>query len=244
RSARRAVPRWTFVPTTRARPVILRAGHADIPLEGGTGKQCVPASASWLPAVHQRCRGVRRGRGRTSSRGAFLPLGPGLFRQHRAAVAYWRDAPNIPEKEHDMADVRPLPGIRYAAMDQLAALVPPPYDVISPEAQTRYYERDPHNIVRLELGREEPGDDDLDNRYTRAAATFADWRRNGVLKQAPPQLYIYEQRFAVAGSRYRRLSLLARVRLEPWEAGVILPHERPLSKPKDDRLKLLRACAA
>ncbi len=98
-----------------------------------------------------------------------------------------------------MADVRPLPGIRYADEAQLAALVTPPYDVISPEAQGRYYERDPHNIIRLELGREEPGDDDLDNRYTRAAATFAEWRRSGVLRQDDPSLYLYEQRFTSGG---------------------------------------------
>src|SRR5215813_13527641 len=107
-----------------------------------------------------------------------------------------------------MADVRPLPGIRYAAVDRLAALVTPPYDVISPEAQARYYQRDPHNIIRLELGREEPDDDDLDNRYTRAAASFAEWRRDGVLQQDTPRLYLYEQRFTAAGSDHRRLSLL------------------------------------
>ncbi|HET9979430.1 MAG TPA: DUF1015 domain-containing protein [Ktedonobacterales bacterium] len=143
-----------------------------------------------------------------------------------------------------MADVRPLPGIRYADEAQLAALVTPPYDVISPEAQARYYERAPHNIIRLELGRDEPGDDDLDNRYTRAAAAFAEWRRTGVLRQDDPSLYLYEQRFTSGGASYARTCLLARVRLEPWDAGVILPHERTLSKPKDDRLKLTRACAA
>lgn len=143
-----------------------------------------------------------------------------------------------------MADVRPLPGIRYAATADLAALVTPPYDVIPPEAQTRYYERHPENIIRLELGRGEPGDDALENRYTRAAVTFAEWRLHGVMCQDAPALYLYEQRFAVAGKEHTRLSLLARVRLEPWEAQVVLPHEHTLSKPKDDRLKLLRACAA
>jgi len=144
-----------------------------------------------------------------------------------------------------MADVRPLPGIRYADEAHLATLVTPPYDVISPEAQARFYDRDPHNIIRLELGRDEPGDDDLDNRYTRAAAAFAEWRRAGVMKQdEPPSFYLYEQRFTSGGQSYARTSLLARVRLEPWDAGVILPHERTLSKPKDDRLKLTRACAA
>jgi uncharacterized protein (DUF1015 family) len=146
-----------------------------------------------------------------------------------------------------MADVRPVPGIRYAPETDLAAVVTPPYDVISPEAQVRYYERAPENIIRLELGRDEPDDDELANRYTRAALTFADWRLRGVLQQDAPALYLYEQRFttpALDGGERTRLSLLARVRIEPWEAGVVLPHERTLSKPKSDRLKLARATAA
>src|SRR5260221_2123513 len=143
-----------------------------------------------------------------------------------------------------MADVQPLPGFRYAAADELAELVAPPYDVIPAEAQERYYARHPHNIIRLELGRDEPGDDELSNRYTRAAATFTEWRRGGVLRQDTPSLYLYEQRFNIGDQSYARRSLLARVRLEPWEAGVILPHERTLSKPKADRLQLMRACAA
>ena len=142
-----------------------------------------------------------------------------------------------------MAEVRPLPGIRYAT-GNLAALVTPPYDVISPAAQDHYYARDPHNIIRLELGRDEPGDNELNNRYTRAAKTFADWRLAGVFTQDTPALYLYEQRFAAHGRSYIRRGLMARVGLEPWDAGVVLPHERTLSKPKDDRLKLLRACAA
>ncbi len=143
-----------------------------------------------------------------------------------------------------MADVRALPGIRYADTNRLAALVTPPYDVISPDAQTRYYERDPHNIIRLELGRDEQGDDELNNKYTRAATAFAEWRLNGVLAQDAPALYLYEQRFTANDREHTRSSIVARVRLEPWEAGVVLPHERTLSKPKEDRLKLLRATAA
>ncbi|SRR5579883_837837 len=146
-----------------------------------------------------------------------------------------------------MADVRPFSGIRYGPdlTSQLAALVTPPYDVISPEAQTAYYERHPYNIIRLELGRDLAGDDTLNNRYTRAAATFAEWRMQGVLTQDAHQaFYLYRQRFHSGGKEYWRTSLLGRVRLEPWEAGVVLPHEHTMAKPKDDRLKLLRACAA
>ena len=120
----------------------------------------------------------------------------------------------------------------------------PPYDVISPDAQVRYYERHPENIIRLELGRDEPGDNDLDNRYSRAATTFAEWRLHGIMIEDTPSLYVYRQHFVVGQTMCQRTSLLARVRLEPWSAGVILPHEHTLKKAKDDRLKLLRACAA
>ncbi len=146
-----------------------------------------------------------------------------------------------------MADVRPFSAIRYAPdlHSELASLVTPPYDVISPEAQASYYTRHPQNIIRLELGLDEAGDDTLNNRYTRAAATLADWRRQGVMSQeARPLFYLYRQRFQVGGQSYWRTSLLGRVRLEAWDAGVVLPHEHTLAKPKSDRMQLLRACAA
>src|SRR5947208_10778448 len=145
-----------------------------------------------------------------------------------------------------MADVQPLRGIRYVGekIGNLAQVVTPPYDVISEEAQARYYARSPYNVIRLELGREEAGDTTLNNRYTRAAATFAEWRIDGVLRQeAASCYYLYQQIFTHGGQSYTRTSLLARVRLEPWSARVVLPHEHTMAKPKDDRLKLLRACA-
>lgn len=146
-----------------------------------------------------------------------------------------------------MADVQPLRGIRYNSefVSDLARVITPPFDVISPEAQERYYDRSPYNVVRLELGREYPTDNVLDNRYSRSAATFAEWRQQGVLRQdAVPRYYLYQQRFTHGGKSYTRASLLARVRLEPWSARVILPHEHTMAKLKNDRLQLMRACSA
>nr|HET6904744.1 DUF1015 domain-containing protein [Ktedonobacteraceae bacterium] len=145
-----------------------------------------------------------------------------------------------------MADVRALRGIRYndEVVSDLAEVVTPPYDVISKEAQAKYYARNPYNVIRLELGEEQVGDNTLNNRYTRAAAALAEWRLQGVLRQdALPGYYLYQQVFSQNGQQYTRTSLLARVRLEPWSSKVVLPHEHTMSKPKDDRLKLLRACA-
>ena len=144
-----------------------------------------------------------------------------------------------------MADVQPLQGIRYNSEvpGYLAQVITPPYDVISEEAQAKYYARNPYNIIRLELGMDEPGDTSLNNRYTRAAVTFAEWRVNSILQQeATPCYYLYQQIFTFHAQAYIRTSLLARVRLEPWSTRIVLPHEHTLAKPKDDRLKLLRAC--
>lgn len=145
-----------------------------------------------------------------------------------------------------MAEVRPLQALRYASevIGDLAQVITPPYDVISPEGQATYYKRNPYNIIRLELGKEETGDTTLNNVYTRAAAMLAEWRLQGILRQdETPGYYLYQQQFTHHGQQFTRTSLLARVRLEPWSARVILPHENTLAKAKDDRLKLYRACA-
>jgi uncharacterized protein (DUF1015 family) len=145
-----------------------------------------------------------------------------------------------------MADVYPLHGIRYTPemVGDLAQVVTPPYDVISPEAQAHYYKINPYNSIRLELGQNTPEDNTLNTRYTRAATTLAEWRQAGILHQdTKPSYYLYQQIFQQGDQTYTRTSLLARVRLEPWSARVVLPHEHTLAKPKDDRLSLLRACS-
>ncbi len=143
-----------------------------------------------------------------------------------------------------MADVQPLRGLRYAQekVEDLAQVITPPFDVISNEAQKRYYERHPYNVIRMELGKQQPNDNALNNVYTRAAVTLSEWRLQGALYQEPvPSYYLYQQRFQWEGRSYTRTSLLARVRLEPWEARVVLPHEHIRTKDKEDRLNLLRA---
>lgn len=146
-----------------------------------------------------------------------------------------------------MADVQPLRGIRYAAdkVGDIAQVVTPPYDIISPEAQERYYARNPYNVIRLEFGKTLPDDTTLNNVYTRAAATFAEWRFQDILQQErSPAYYLYQQTFSHAGQSHTRTSLLGRVRLEPWSERIVLRHEHTLAKAKNDRLQLLRACAA
>lgn len=148
-----------------------------------------------------------------------------------------------------MPILRPFRALRYdpETVGDLAAVVSPPYDVISADEQRRLLERHPKNVVRLDLPPEEAGDAP-DDRYRRAARTFAEWRSDGTLRKDPrPAIYVYEQRYRVPGSDDERIGrgFFARLRLEPFGPGSgVLPHERTLSGPKEDRYRLLRATGA
>lgn len=145
-----------------------------------------------------------------------------------------------------MADVQPLRGLRYQVdkIHDLAQVITPPFDVIDQDAQRRYYERNPYNVIRLELGQRYPTDNTLNTVYTRAATVLSEWRLDGILRQEPTSCYyLYQQIFNYGDLTYKRTSLLARVRLEPWDARVVLPHEQIRNKDKEDRLQLLRACS-
>jgi len=54
-------------------------------------------------------------------------------------------------------------------------------------------------------------------------------------------MYLCRHEFHYDGRSYTRWELLARLKLEPWENRVVLPHEHTLPEAKTDRLHLLRA---
>src|SRR5258708_15273039 len=116
-----------------------------------------------------------------------------------------------------------------------ARVVAPPYDLIGAARQNQLYERSPYNIVRLDLGREA-------DRYAAAEKTLADWIAARVLVRAErPAIYQYTQSFDVEGRLRHRTGFIARVRLEEFSSGRIVPHERTFPAPKEDRLSLLTA---
>jgi uncharacterized protein (DUF1015 family) len=115
--------------------------------------------------------------------------------------------------------------------------------VISPKEQRFYYKRNPHNIIRLELGAEHPSDTAGDNKYTRAASALAEWLEKGVLFREPePVFYIIEHCFDHEGTAKHRWGLTARVRLGSHGPDNARPHESVMEERIVDRLKLLRAC--
>jgi uncharacterized protein (DUF1015 family) len=147
-----------------------------------------------------------------------------------------------------MAYVAPFRALRYdPSRADLAKVVTQPYDKITPEMQSRYYAASPYNLVRIVLGKPQPDDHLAENIYTRAAAAFHDWRRQGIFLQDPQQsLYQYIQRFQPpsGGTEQQRRGFIALGRIEDYSAGIIHRHEQTLAKPKVDRLELLRATRA
>jgi uncharacterized protein (DUF1015 family) len=150
-----------------------------------------------------------------------------------------------------MAHIEPFPAFRYdAAKSALAGVATQPYDKITPAMQDRYYAASPYNLVRIILGKRQPGDGPENNPYTRAAKFFRDWREEGILHQDPePSIYRYVQRFSAPAAtsdvlQFERQGFIALGKIEDYAAGVVFRHEQTLAKPKADRLDLLRATRA
>jgi len=151
-----------------------------------------------------------------------------------------------------MSTIIPFHGTRYdtTVVGDVTQVVAPPYDIIDVAGQKALHDRHPHNIIRLELGLDQPGDGPAHSRYTRAASTLRDWLKSGALKRdAQPTLYYhtieYTAPYAPSGSPTKTLKgFLATVKLEALDSGHIYPHENTRSAAKTDRLNLLEACKA
>ncbi|MBN1141256.1 MAG: DUF1015 domain-containing protein [Deltaproteobacteria bacterium] len=147
-----------------------------------------------------------------------------------------------------MAKIAPFRGFLYqqSRIKDLKSVMAPPYDCISAALQEELYRHNPCNVVRLILGKTFDSDDDYNNRYTRAAAFFQEWRREGVLvRDEQPAVYLYDQKYPnEEGEEMVRKGFLALVRLEDFSSGVVKPHEHTLEGPKTDRFELMKACGA
>ena len=133
-----------------------------------------------------------------------------------------------------MAVVKPFRALRYdeSAAGPLEALVAPPYDVISEEQRAELRARSPHNVVRLTLPDSEE----------EAARELDAWRAEGVLVEEPPAVWALEQDYVGPdGIARTRFGIVASLKVEPYETGTVLPHERTHAGPKEGRLRLLRA---
>ena len=148
-----------------------------------------------------------------------------------------------------MASIYPFRAWRYnLSAVRLDDVATQPYDKISPAMQQAYYQRSPYNLVRIILGLPELFDAERgESVYTRAARDFKAWKEQGILVQEKdPCIFAYSQRFRVPGSDEikERRGFIALGKLHDYSEQVVFRHEQTLSKPKSDRLNLLKATRA
>ncbi len=143
-----------------------------------------------------------------------------------------------------MADILPFKATRYSASltGELSKLLTPPYDVISPAMQDDFYKKHERNLCRIDFGKELPGDNETENKYSRSGKLWKDWNSDGTMAaDARPAFYVYEQEFDLPGrGRTRRRGFFSAVKLEDFSEGGIRAHEHTFAGPKADRLNLMR----
>jgi uncharacterized protein (DUF1015 family) len=146
-----------------------------------------------------------------------------------------------------VAEIHPFRGVRYnqGLVKDLAEVLCPPYDIITPQLQQELYHRSPYNFVQVEFGRGLPQDTPTDNRYTRSADVMKQWLEKGVLAaDEKPALYLHDHYFSYGGREYKRRGIIAGIRLEEWDKMIVRPHEGTLVEHSTDRLSLLWALQA
>ncbi len=144
-----------------------------------------------------------------------------------------------------MVKISPLEGITYNPDKvNISEVIAPPYDVISSAEQDKLYGVSDYNIVKLILGKDQPGDSDSENKYTRAAKYFSQWLDEQVLVKADkPCIYYYIQNYTTPkGEKISRKGFIAGNYIETYEEGGVMPHEHTMGGPKQDRLNLMKAC--
>lgn len=137
-----------------------------------------------------------------------------------------------------MAVIKPFRGMRYdvSKAGEISKLCCPPYDIISEKQREGYIAENEYNVIRLELPK------DGENPYSAASDILDLWREKGILiHEDKPAIYIYEEEFTAYSERKSIKGIIARVKLEEFSKGIILPHEFTLSKAKEDRFNLMKA---
>lgn len=144
-----------------------------------------------------------------------------------------------------MPEIKPFAAIRFDFTGRggdVSSLIAPPYDVLDQADKDALLAKSDRNIVAIDLPHIPPKSAGPQEAYDGAAQRLAQWLEAGVLvRERQPALYLYHQVFTHAGRSYTRRKFIARVRLQPFSEGSILPHEQTFGGPKEDRLALMKA---
>jgi uncharacterized protein (DUF1015 family) len=145
-----------------------------------------------------------------------------------------------------MVEVIAFKGITYnkEKISRLKDVMSPPYDIISEELQNKLYSKHLNNFVRLILNKINPEDNDQNNRYTRAKELLNKWIKESVFTESR-KVAIFPYKIGYTQNKIKKImnGFFILLKLDP-EYKHVKAHERTLSKPKEDRLNLMRAVNA
>ncbi len=142
-----------------------------------------------------------------------------------------------------MVDILPLNGLIYnpEKISKYSEVLAPPYDIISSSLKEYLIRHSPYNIIALTL----PDETSNKNKYENAKAILTEWIKEEILKYDFKKcFYLFEETFMENGSQKSFKGFIGLLKVEEYGAGKVLRHEKTLSKPKEDRLALLKACRA
>ena len=144
-----------------------------------------------------------------------------------------------------MVVFRPFRGWKYNpdVVGNLAEVVCPPYDLITPEMQESLRQRNPYNVVHLEAGEGLDWTVPGGNLYRGATALFEDWLGQQVLKRdGEPCFYLLRHDFTFEGRRRSRIGITGCIGLEPYDSRQVFAHEYTEEPAVMDRVALMSAC--
>ena len=146
-----------------------------------------------------------------------------------------------------MATVSPFRGWRYNpdAVGDMASVLCPPYDMITPESQEALKRQNQYNVIHLEAGEGLDWNVSAKEQYAETSRLFDRWRQEGVLRQdSEPCYYLMRHSFPLGGKNMVRLGLIASVGLEDYETRQVLPHEFTEAPAIRDRVLLMESLSA
>jgi uncharacterized protein (DUF1015 family) len=133
-----------------------------------------------------------------------------------------------------MADLKPFRAVRYSgAAGPAADLVAPPYDAVAPGERERLLARSPYNVLRLTL----PESDE------EARRLYREWLARGILEREdePASWLLVEHYVGPDGIGRERRGVVVSLAAEPYETGLVLPHEHTHPQIRQERHRLLEA---
>jgi len=140
-----------------------------------------------------------------------------------------------------MVDVKPFAGLQFnnKKVSDISGVIAPPYDVISAQLRETLKSTSSFNIVNLTLPEDNPPSD----KYNVAKNMLQKWIDDNILIFDEKNcFYLLEEQFTENGKIKSFTGFIGLLKVEEYGKGKVLRHEKTLSKPKEDRLKLLTAC--